>query len=555
MARLIIKYKNKVVKEVILNKPTISIGRLPENDLELQDNLASRRHSEIIKRDNKYIVYDLGSANGILVNKKKVDSKSLEDGDEIQIGDSVLVFKEETEQLAAEIPGAHLLKGKGLAPIQSGLAKTGSEEEAGWGSDIVKNLGDIPLDYRMDVKDMIKRGESLVAAAKPVVKSKESEKFFLLYQLGKAVTSATSLEEVLDIAMKSVFDFIQADRGLIMLLDKKTGQLIPKISKCRGRETTEEIYISRTITNKVINDRVSILTSDAKVDPRFQMGMSIAQYNIRSALCVPLWEKQEIFGVIYLDNLIKSYAFTAEDLDLLTAVANQIAIRIKQEELYDTLKTEALMRSNLERYHSPDVVEKIIRGTVGGEINMEVEAKEATVLFADIQDFTTISERMNPHNLVLMLNDFFETTSRIVFEYEGSVNKYIGDSVMATFGAPNQLTDHAVRAVQSAIKMIQELGKQHENSGSEKEKYNIRVGINTGMLVAGNIGSARRIEYTVLGDTVNIASRLNQYGQSNEVVIGEGTYEYIKDKFKTKDLGYVKLKGKKQEIKVYQVIS
>jgi adenylate cyclase len=153
-----------------------------------------------------------------------------------------------------------------------------------------------------------------------------------------------------------------------------------------------------------------------------------------------------------------------------------------------------------------------------------------------------------------MLNDFFETASHIVFEFNGSVNKYIGDAVMATFGAPTPLEDHAVKAVEAALKMVRELGKLQENiDESKRERYHVRVGINTGKLVAGNIGSAKRIEYTVLGDVVNVASRLNQYGESNQVVIGEDTYAYAKDKFKFKDLGKVKLKGKKKDLKVYQV--
>ncbi|MCK4908907.1 MAG: GAF domain-containing protein [Planctomycetes bacterium] len=539
MARLIVKRGKKILKEVVVNKQTFSIGRLPENDLELQDNMASRKHSELILRDNKYLVYDLGSANGLTVNKKKATVKTLEDGDEIQIGDTVMVFKQED--------GMSVPSGAPPAPSKKDLPPELS-------SDIIKSVGDIPLDYRMDAKEMIKSGESLVAAAKPVAKSKEAESFFLLYQLGKAVTSATSLDEVLDIAMASIFDFFHADRGLIMLLDKDGEKLIPKVTKCRGKDTPDQINVSSTITNKVIKDKVSIITSDAKSDPRFEMGMSIAQFNIRSALCVPLWEKQEVFGVIYLDNLMKSYAFKSSDLDLLTAIANQIAIRIKQEELYEKLTNEALMRTNLERYHSPDVVERIIKG--GGEIKMEVEEKEATVVFADIQDFTTISERMDPQNLASMLNDFFETASHIVFEFNGSVNKYIGDAVMAIFGAPTPLEDHAVKAVEAALKMVRELGKLQENiDESKRERYHVRVGINTGKLVAGNIGSVKRIEYTVLGDVVNVASRLNQYGKSNQVVIGEGTYAYAKDKFKFKDLGKVKLKGKKKELKVYQVFS
>ncbi|MFH0888846.1 MAG: adenylate/guanylate cyclase domain-containing protein [Planctomycetota bacterium] len=524
MPNLIVKQNNKILKEFPLNKSCVIIGRGLGNDLEIPDNLASRHHCEIKKNGEQYLVNDLHSSNGTILNNKNIASAFLQDNDEIKIGTITIIFKH-------------------TAP---------PEQSSGFGSDIIKGINEIPLEYRMNMKEMQSTGQSLAAAPYTIgLKDKQdSKKFFILYQLGKAVTSATTLDEVLDITMYSIFDFIKADRGIIMLIDKATGKVIPRLSRTRAqKDLKEHITVSHTIINRVINDKISIVTTDAMADSRFSAGMSIAQQNIHSALCVPLWEKQDIFGVIYVDSQMQSHCFTNDDIDLLTAIANQIAIRIKQDELYKNLNREALLRTNLERYHSPDVVELIVSR---GGTDFPAEEKEITTLFADVQNFTTLSEKMPPAEIAQMLNEFFETATQVIFEHKGSVNKYIGDAIMAIFGAPVELKDHAINATRCAMKIIQTLYSQ---SAATPKPYNIRIGINTGVVIAGNIGSKKRIEYTVLGDTVNIASRLNQFGAANQIVIGEQTYKSVQPyDIPVKDLGLIQLKGKKNDVRAYQII-
>lgn len=527
MPSLILKKNDKVIKEFIITKPRLVLGRgIMGNDLEIPDGLASRQHCEIKKENERYILTDLRSSNGTILNKKNVTTAVLKDNDEIQVGMTTIIFKESSAQQSAS--------------------------SSATSSDIVKGLNEIPMEYRLNIKEMQDAGQSLAAAPFSIdlEDKKGSKKFFILYQLGKAVSSATTLNEVLDVAMYSIFDSIKAERGIIMLTDKTSGQLVPKLSRIRSqKDLKEHITVSHTIINKVINDKVSIITTDAMADSRFSAGMSIAQQNIRSALCVPLWEKQDVFGAIYVDNQVFSHSFTNDDIDLLSAIANQVAIRIKQDELYSNLHKEALLRTNLERYHSPDIVELIISK---GSADFAAEEKEITVIFADVQNFTTLSEKLPPAEIARMLNEFFETATQIVFEHKGSVNKYIGDAIMAIFGAPVENKDHAINASRCAMKIIQTLSEQ---SSTTKLPYNIRIGVNTGLVVAGNIGSKKRIEYTVLGDTVNIASRLNQFGQANQIVIGENTYKAIQPHgIKAKDLGLVQLKGKENDVRAYQII-
>jgi adenylate cyclase len=160
---------------------------------------------------------------------------------------------------------------------------------------------------------------------------------------------------------------------------------------------------------------------------------------------------------------------------------------------------------------------------------------------------------MEPKAVNLLLNRHFSKMTDIIFDLDGTLDKYIGDSLMAVFGAPFSRDNDAERAVRAALKMKEAL-EAGKNADSREDKLNIRIGINTGQITAGNIGSPKRMDYTVLGDTVNVASRLETIAEPNQILIGEETYNRVKDKFKTREVGLRKLKGKTQDIRVYEVL-
>jgi adenylate cyclase len=370
--------------------------------------------------------------------------------------------------------------------------------------------------------------------------------------LGRDLSSKATLKEVLQSALDTIFAVINAERGVILTIDKNTGELVPQVARHRahGNISVSEVVPSRTITSRVIQEKNFIITSDAKHDQRFQMGMSIIQYNIRSAMCVPLWEKEEVFGVIYLDNQMKTYPFEVADLHILGAIANQVAIRIKQEELFNKLKQEELIRSNMERFFSPDIAEILLKR---GQAGLSPEEKEATIVFCDIASFTNMSEKMKPSQIAELLNGYFEMASRIILEFKGSVNKYIGDSIMSVFGAPVHMDDHAIRAVKAALAIQREVKRLNDKTDTRLH-YHVHIGVNTGEVVAGNIGSQKRIEYTVLGDAVNVASRLEKVAKAGQIVIGNRTHDVVKDKINCRGLGAEKLRGKEQEIQLFEVL-
>ncbi|MFH1449726.1 MAG: adenylate/guanylate cyclase domain-containing protein [bacterium] len=216
-------------------------------------------------------------------------------------------------------------------------------------------------------------------------------------------------------------------------------------------------------------------------------------------------------------------------------------------------KEKKKIRSIFEKYVSFGIVNEILNNPEG--LKLGGEKKEVTILFSDIRKFTTMSEQLLPEKVVFILNRYFTSMSKIIFEYEGTLDKFIGDGIMAFYGAPIYTPDHTKKAVFTALKMREELKRLNEEFKREDiSTLNIGIGINTGEVVVGNIGSKERMEYTVIGDNVNLCSRLQSLSQEGQIIISESTYQKIKDLVEVIKLEAVKVKGKKDFIQVYEVI-
>jgi adenylate cyclase len=316
------------------------------------------------------------------------------------------------------------------------------------------------------------------------------------------------------------------------------------------------ISISKTIADRVIKDRVSILTSDALVDPRFGAGDSIRFHGIRSAMCAPLWNKEQVIGIVHVDSPMLTNCFNLNDLDLLTALANYAAVAVERARLNAKIVAEEKKRERLGRFLSPQVTARIIATSESQSAALGVpEEREVTVLFADIVGFTRLSESMSAPAVALILNDYLSRMTDVIFKYEGTLDKYIGDAIMAVFGAPLDMPDHASRAIKTALEMRERLEEFNAERKEGGPHLRIRIGINSGKAVAGEIGSINKKEYTVLGDTVNIASRLeSSVATPMTVVIGEYTQELVKDEFQCRPLGVKELKGKEKVVAAYEVV-
>ena len=223
--------------------------------------------------------------------------------------------------------------------------------------------------------------------------------------------------------------------------------------------------------------------------------------------------------------------------------------------VFEDISTEKRMKSTLYRYMTPGVAEKVM--ALGDDALMEGERKDVTILFSDIRGYTTMAENLEATEVVLLLNKYFETMVEAVFSYEGTLDKFIGDALMAVFGAPLPLENHAWMSVQSALEMRQRLYEFNQKQICEQQpQFKIGIGISSGEVVSGNIGSQRRMDYTVIGDGVNLSARLEsltkEYGC--DIIISEFTKKLCGDRLMVRELDRIKVKGKKQAVTIYELL-
>jgi len=213
------------------------------------------------------------------------------------------------------------------------------------------------------------------------------------------------------------------------------------------------------------------------------------------------------------------------------------------------------IKNAFQYYLTPTVINEIL--TDPSKLKLGGEKKDLSVMFSDIRGFTTISEQLSPEALVSLLNEYLTAMTNKVFKYDGLLDKYIGDAIMAVFGAPIDQPDHALRACRTALEMMEELRNLQKKWESEgKPKIDIGIGINSGDMVVGNMGSEMRFDYTVMGDNVNLASRLEglnkEYG--THIIISENTFERVKNDLIAREIDAVRVKGKRLPVKIYELI-
>ena len=494
------------------------IGRHPENDLPLRESQVSRWHAEVRHEADHHLITDLDSLNGTWVNGERVKTWLLKHGDVIQIGSHELIWQDETAPKEIE-----------ASPFSE--------------SDLVKPVQELRLEEPIyPIKDSTQAPSY----------ARAFDHLYLLLEIARTLNIAPTVDDFLEVTLEMVLKCLDADRCAVLV--KEGNALMPKKLCARKGEFHGEIPVSSTIAGRVMDEGVGLLTADARKDPRFDQGKSISAYDIRSAICVPLWEAGQARGVFYMDNLAVDRAFTEEDLDLAGAIAHHIALGLRQHELIETAKREAVLRHQLERYHSPDVVDLLLRQNRDTQrLELAPQEKEVTILFCDIVDFCSISARSGTVETAALLSDFYDAMTSAVFRHAGSVNKFIGDAVMALWGAPFSHEDDAKRAVLCASDMLRAIYSMLRRLEPEKW-FKLRIGINTGKVIAGQIGSKNMLEYTVVGPPVNIAARIQAMAQPNQILISESTRQQLGVGVPTVDLGFIEVKGANSPVRVYELV-
>ncbi len=512
--------EEEAIRTARLEGGSTGIGRASDNGILLRDFSVSRHHARLDDRDDGWWVVDLGSTNGVKVNGRYVSESRLAEGDRLQVGNFTLHFLSAQERPEAPLGSATFLR-----PLE-------------------EFRQDFPIETLRPGKRSPGHAVSL--------RERVLEAFA---QVARSLLEADDLEAVLDRVMGAVFRELSGERAFILLFTCE-GRPELRVSRSRQGKPLPEPPVSQTILDLIIRDRVAVLTTDAQADGRFAEGASVRMHGIRSAMCAPLWHRETVNGVLFVDTPMAVGQFGPDHLDLLTALANVAAVAIDRARLSASVEEERRIRERLERYHSPAVVEAIVGrrpATTGPD---RPETREVSVLFADIVGFTARCESMEPPEVARFLTRFFSLASDVVFEYGGTLDKFVGDSVMAFFGAPLPQDDHAERAVQAAITLRRRLRRfNFERRLAGGTPVEVRIAINTGPVVVGDIGSATRVDYTVLGNAVNVAARLQEsVARPGDIVLGPATHRAVAGVVPTEALGEVQLRGLQGATEVFRVI-
>jgi adenylate cyclase len=527
-----------------------TIGRAPDNAVVIDDPRASRYHAHIKSgQDGTFTMVDGAvvngqlrrSANKVFINGEPHYEYALKNGDRITIGASTLRFEQAPEERTTEVR----YDDKPLGHTQLLISA----------NDVMTTV----LHGKAD--------DSAAAAASPardkVLEALQRKANILsaLYEMSKTLGSVFDLDAIFAKATDIIFRSTPADRVVALLAeDGGTGdledvKLNPIAMRARDQKLEDharKLSVGRTITRKVMRDRVALLSQDAASDEQFAGVDSIVSQGVRSTICAPLVAESRVHGALYADRLDPFAAFKPDDLELISAVAAQTAIAVENARAHERLAREEVARANYSRFLPEYVVKQMLDNPESfklGGVNQTI-----TILFADIRGFTRIAEHAPPEKIVSLLNRYFSAMTDIIFAHGGTLDKYLGDGLMALFGAPTATPEDASNALNAAVAMQRRIiGINEELRNEGLAEIGVGIGLHTGEVTVGYIGSDRRSEYTAIGDAVNTASRLESNARGGEILISEATSKASHNRYKLNTREPIAVKNRQQPVILFEV--
>jgi adenylate cyclase len=531
-------------------KTTCLIGRAPDNQVVLDDPRASRHHAHVkTNEDGSFVIVDgvyvngqiHRSANKVYINGEQKFEHPLKNGDRITIGASTLRFEQPREERTADLsyddkPLGHtqlLMSAKDVlstvlrqqaeaAPVAAGVA-------------------------RDKVLEQLQRKANILAE---------------LYEMSKALGSGFDLDKIFKKATDIIFRSTPADRVIALLAEgvvteqnADDAKLFPIAVRARDEKLeahAKKMTIGRTITRKVMKDRVALLSQDAAADEQFAGVDSIVSQGVRSTICAPLFTEAGVHGALYADRLDPFSAFKPDDLELISAVAAQTAIAVENVRAHERLAKEEVARANYGRFLPEYVVKQMLENPESFKLGGVTQT--ITVLFADIRGFTRIAEHAAPEKIVDLLNRYFSAMTDIIFAHGGTLDKYLGDGLMALFGAPTTTPKDANNALSAAVAMQRRMiGINAELREEGFPEIGVGIGLHTGEVIVGYIGSERRSEYTAIGDTVNTSSRLESNAKGGQILVSEATAKAAQTRYELTPRDPIAVKNREQPVPLFEV--
>ncbi|HSK64339.1 MAG TPA: adenylate/guanylate cyclase domain-containing protein [Pyrinomonadaceae bacterium] len=524
---------------------TCTIGRAPDNTVVLDDPRASLYHAQINPAENgTFTIVDGAmvngqlrrSANKVFINGEPRFEQQLKTGDRITIGASTLRFEQPAEERTTDVR----YDDKPLGHTQLLISANDVM------STVLRSKEEVPVSTQRDkVLEALQRKANILSA---------------LYEMSKTLGSVFDLNAIFEKATDIIFRSTPADRVVALLAEPGAGDgeddnLVPIAMRARDNKLeahARRLSIGRTITRKVMKDRVALLSQDAASDEQFAGVDSIVSQGVRSTICAPLVAESRVHGALYADRLDPFAAFKPDDLELISAVAAQTAIAVENARAHERLAREEVARANYSRFLPEYVVKQMLENP--DSFKLGGVSQTITILFADIRGFTRISEHAPPEKIVSLLNHYFSAMTDIIFAHGGTLDKYLGDGLMALFGAPTTTPDDASNALNAAVAMQRRLlGINQELHAEGFPEIGVGMGLHTGEVIVGYIGSDRRSEYTAIGDTVNTSSRLEANARGGEILISDATAKAARSRYRLKPREPITVKNRQQPVMLWEV--
>ncbi len=545
----------------------VIFGRKPRDgqhiDVDLHpDGYVSHVHARLTNEDDEFWIEDLGSENGTWINDRKIEGKiRVAYGSNIRLGYTVISIERGTR-----IPDN--IHTKILAPDEISINKSA---EAGPPSELPSSMerpysskSEHPSEvdigvvskHRFDNGSADKTGKitpnqlpgtiaepapegtitSIKDALTPPFSDVEEErvdatqrqiwhKLKALNNFIQALGAGTTIESLGQLLVQELRHAIpNAQRGALLLPDEN-GKLLLKAHWPPGEHSVSMTFVDRAFKRHEAFVWTASQPTESTMDDNAPQ--SAIYYDVQSAIYLPLLSGEDVLGVMYVDNYFIREAFSLTDFELLRAISNQVAMFLKDHVLMKDLQRGELLRSNLMRQYSPKVADKILmkcnRLQRGGE-----EIDPVTILVSDVRGFTALSSKMEPNEVVHAINEMFDAFVPIISDLDGVVDKYVGDSVLAIFGSPENDPHQWEKAVQAAVKMQEAMHMLGEGRKVRRlPLFEVGIGIHTGKVIHGFIGSSERIEFTVIGDTVNRAARFCDGAGPGQIVISKKVFERV----------------------------
>ena len=477
--------------EYVLKPGKSTLGRKTDNDVPIPDESASRVHAELI--------YDQ-KANTVVVR-------------DLNSTNGTFVNRERITQPRTLTPDDQIRIGQHIIT----LTKQDTAPKPG-GQDSLSGTQPLTRDLLLESLD---------------------QHAVLLYEVAGRLNTIIDLETALREVSNLLRVALGADKCEV-ILSEKFGQL-------------QELGFPTTIARLALDQRSAVVIPDLSATQQDSgLGKSALLLRIRSVMCTPILSGEEIAGLIYVYKTRPlARPFDQRDLQLAVAISHQAALTIQRTRLLKRIRQEQRIRGLLQRFFAAPDAEVFLQDYLQTGRLPELSEQTLTVLFTDICDSTGLAERLGAWRFSKILSRYYQDMTGAVFEQGGLVNKYLGDGLMAVFGVTRNKPDPEARAVHAALEMLRRLEALSEVEG---EKIEVGIGVNTGPTIAGYLGSEDRVEYTVLGDAVNVAQRLQEQARPNRVFIGAATRAAINGNFNFRAVGNVELRGRTQPIETFEVL-